>query len=86
MNEKMADTLETSLSFDSLRFAPELILCAAEELFWATWIDDPLPRQAGMNAKVRLHDTIKDLNRRQHPYVIQFKGDGTGTRVGWEYR
>jgi hypothetical protein len=63
-----------------------LVLCAAEELGWPEWFDDPLPRRAGRNPKTLLHDTIKDLNRRQHPYLIHFKGDGTGTRVGWEYR
>jgi len=64
----------------------ELVLRAAEELGWAVWFDDPLPGQRGKSAKVRLHDTIKDLNRRQVPHLIHFKGDGTGTRVGWEYR
>jgi len=63
----------------------ELILCAAEELSWAKWFDDPLPARHGKRAKPRLHDTIKDLNRRQMPHMIHFKGDGTGTRVGWEY-
>jgi hypothetical protein len=38
------------------------------------------------NPKILLHDTIKDLNRRQLPYLIHFKGDGTGRRIGWEYR
>jgi hypothetical protein len=33
---------------------------------------------------VRLHDTIKDLNRRQRRAFIHFVGDGTGKRVGWE--
>jgi hypothetical protein len=64
----------------------ELLLLTAEELNWPAWFDDPLPKQAGKNAKERLHDAIKDLNRRQTPHLIQFKGDGTGTRVGWEYR
>jgi hypothetical protein len=36
--------------------------------------------------KVRLHDTIKALNRHQAPYLVHFKGDGTGTRIAWEYR
>jgi hypothetical protein len=61
----------------------ELILSAAEELTWPFWFDDPLPGGSG-NPKGRLHDTIKDLNRRQKPYLVHFKGDGSGTRVGWE--
>ena len=63
----------------------ELVLGAAEEMGWVSWFDDPLPRRAGGNPKVRLHDTIKDLNRRQRPHFVHFKGDGTGRRVGWEY-
>jgi hypothetical protein len=63
----------------------EIILCTGEELHWPDWFDDPLPRRKGHNPKVRLHDTIKDLNRRQLGYLIHFKGDGTGMRVGWEF-
>ena len=62
----------------------ELILSTAEELSWPDWFDDPLPGASGVNRKLRLHDTIKDLNRRQARPVVHFKGDGTGTRVGWE--
>jgi hypothetical protein len=64
----------------------EIILCSAEELGWPEWFDDPLPGPAGTNPKMRLHDTIKDLNRRQKMPLIRFKGDGTGTRIGWEFR
>src|SRR5207244_12038017 len=44
------------------------------------WFDDPLPGEEGTDAKVRLHNTIKDLNRRQRTPFVRFKGDGTGTR------
>jgi hypothetical protein len=56
----------------------ELILCTAEELDWPNnWFDDPLPRRGKKNPKVHLHDTIKDLNRRQkQPYLLHFVGDG----------
>jgi hypothetical protein len=64
----------------------ELILLTAEELNWPAWFDDPLPKRSRKSTKERLHDTIKDLNRRQRPHLFHFKGDGTGTRVGWEYR
>jgi hypothetical protein len=64
----------------------ELILAAAEELRWPAWFDDPLPRRAAKNPKILLHDTVRDLNRRQTAYLIHFTGDGTGTRVGWEFR
>jgi hypothetical protein len=62
----------------------EMILRSAEELDWPDWFDDPLPRLAGINPKRRLHDTIKDLNRRQQTVLIHFKGDGTGIHIGWE--
>jgi hypothetical protein len=64
----------------------ETILRTAEELDWPIWFDDPLPHAAGMSPKVRLHDTIKWLNHRQTMYLIHFQGDGTGRRLGWEYR
>jgi hypothetical protein len=56
----------------------ELILSAAEEMGWPDWFDDPLPRRAGVNTKVILHDTLKDLNRRQIVPLVHFMGDGTG--------
>jgi hypothetical protein len=64
----------------------ELVLLTAEELDWPEWFDDPLPREGGRCPKARLRDTIKALNRHQTPYLVHFKGDGTGTRIGWELR
>jgi hypothetical protein len=64
----------------------EWILLSAQELGWPEWFDDPLPPRAGKKQKQRLHDTISDLNRRQRSRFIRFRGDGTGQRVGWEFR
>jgi hypothetical protein len=64
----------------------ELILASAEELQWPEWFDDPLPGGHGRDPKSVLHDTIKDLNRRQLESLVHFKGDGSGQRVGWELR
>jgi hypothetical protein len=64
----------------------ESVLVAEQEMGWPTWLDDPLPGRAGQCAKARLHDTVKDLNRRQLVPLIRFKGNGTGTCVGWELR
>jgi hypothetical protein len=64
----------------------DLVLRAAEELGWPPYFDDPLPRVLGMNPKVRLHDTIKSLNRYQKTAILHFQGDGTGTRIGWNFR
>jgi hypothetical protein len=62
----------------------ELILLAEEELNWPIWMDDPLPRLTGKNPKVRIHDTIKDLNRHHYESgLVHFRGDGSGTRIGW---
>jgi hypothetical protein len=72
--------------FDQPAENQEAVLLSAEELGWPRWLDNPLPFRVGRRRKVRLHNTIKDLNRRQTPYLIHFKGDGTGTRIGWEYR
>jgi hypothetical protein len=64
----------------------EIVLCTAEELGWTAWFDDPLPRTPGTNPKERVHDTINALNRNQKPYLVHFKGDGSGARFGWEMR
>lgn len=64
----------------------ETIISTGEELHWPAWFDDPLPRVAGLSPKVRLHDALKALNRHQLRPCVHFKGDGTGTRVGWECR
>jgi hypothetical protein len=85
ISESYRATLPEFLAF-ILGYAELIVLCSAEELGWPLWFDDPLPRQGGGRAKVRCHDTIKDLNRRQTPHLIHFKGDGTGMRIGWEYR
>lgn len=62
----------------------ERVLLAAQEQGWPAWLDNPLPKRRGGCPKKRLHDAIKNLNRRQRPRLVRFKGDGTGGRVGWE--
>src|SRR5215470_3202375 len=62
------------------------VLWAEEELGWRGWFEEPLARERGRNAKVRLHDTIKWLNQHPKLYLVHVKGDGTGMRVGWELR
>jgi hypothetical protein len=51
----------------------ELVLISAEELDWPEWFDDPLPRKNGHNPKTVLHDTIKDLNRRQAEWLVHLR-------------
>jgi hypothetical protein len=63
----------------------EKILMALEEEGWPPRIDDPLPPARKIDAKQRLHDTIKNLNRNQKQRLIRFMGDGTGQGVRWEF-
>lgn len=62
----------------------ETILAAFEEEGWPSSIDDPLPPQPEQDAKRRLHETIRSLNRHQKHRLLRFQGDGTGQRVMWE--
>jgi hypothetical protein len=55
-----------------------------EQNWTAEHIDDPLPRMGEENdedAKRRLHDTIKNLNRGLPRGTLRFRGDGTGQGV-----
>ena len=62
----------------------EAILAAFHEEGWPRRVDDPLPPQAGQDAKYRLHYTIHRLNHHQRQNLIRFFGDGTGQGVYWE--
>lgn len=64
----------------------EKVLNALQEENWPVRIDDPLPPNKKLDAKQRLHDTIKNLNRHQKKPLIRFMGDGTGQGVRWEIR
>ena len=61
------------------------ILSAFQELGWPARIDDPLPRAAGQDPKLRLGEAIKRLNRHQQQRLIRFRADGTGTGILWEW-
>jgi hypothetical protein len=59
-----------------------------EEGWVLAHIDDPLPLapwEKEKDAKRRLHDTIKNLNRGLPRGTIRFRGDGTGQGVRWQY-
>jgi hypothetical protein len=64
----------------------EKVLTALQEENWPVRIDDPLPPNKKLDAKQRLHDTIKNLNRHQKQRLVRFMGDGTGQGVRWEIR
>ena len=63
----------------------KLILATFQEFGLVAEIDDRLPGNSELDAKTRLHDTIKDLNRYMRPRLLHFAGDGTGQAVRWEY-
>lgn len=63
----------------------ESVLNAFEEEGWPARIDDPLAPQPDQDAKRRLSDTIKCLNRKHEFSLIHFRGDGTGEGVFWEF-
>jgi hypothetical protein len=64
----------------------ELVLAALEEEGWPPRIDDPLPPTSIIDPKVRLHDTIKALNRHHLHPILRFSGNGKGQRIQWAWR
>jgi hypothetical protein len=64
----------------------ELVLAALEEEGWPAKIDDPLPPTSGIDPRVRLHDTIKALNRHHLHQILRFRGDGKGQGIRWSCR
>jgi hypothetical protein len=62
----------------------DIIFAAFEEQGWPPSIKDPLPPQRGVNAKRRLSDAIKRLNRHQKQPVLRFFGNGYGDGICWE--
>jgi hypothetical protein len=65
------------------------LLDVFEEYGWVNpHIDDPLPPRNGEtedDGKRRLHETLKNLNRKLPAGTIRFRGDGTGQGINWEY-
>ena len=72
--------------FTQSALSQRLLLQALEEDGWAALSDNPFTGGGRINPKTRLHETIKSLNHNQKKNLIHFGGDGTGQRVGWEYR
>jgi hypothetical protein len=62
----------------------ECLLAAFQEQDWANRIADPLPKEAGLNRKKRLRETVKSLNQGHRLAVLCFHADGTGQGVRWE--
>lgn len=61
----------------------ELILLAFDEEGWPARIDDPLPPTDDIEPKLRLRDTITQLNRHRRTFGLRFHGDGNGRGIKW---
>jgi hypothetical protein len=57
------------------------VLDALQATAWTRHAGNPLPSQEGVNRKIQLKNTVKDLNHGQH--CIWFRGDGRGG-IRWE--
>jgi hypothetical protein len=62
----------------------EAVLEAFEAVGWPQRIDDPLEEVYGLDAKERLRETVKSLNRGLTQGTIRFHADGTGSGMCWE--
>lgn len=67
-------------------FCQEAILSAFEEEGWPPAVDDPLPPLLDQDPKRRLRDTLKSLNTNQANALLRFRGDGSGSRILWEFK
>lgn len=61
----------------------DVVLAAFQDAGWPEVIDDPLPRTPGIDARVRLHNTIKHLNHCHECRLIRFGGSCDGRGVRW---
>ena len=70
----------------SRRHAPNLqaLLVAFQKQNWKPCIVDPLSPAKASKANPRLHDAIKNLNKRLERTPLRFRGSGDGKGVRWE--
>jgi len=62
----------------------ERVLQAFQEEGWPVHIDDPLPARSDVEPRMRLHDTIKALNRAQQNHRLRFRSASNGKGICWE--
>jgi hypothetical protein len=60
----------------------ETVLAAFQEDGWPAHVDNPLSGDADIDARDRLHDTVRKLNR-QTNQLLHFSSDGNGQGVVW---
>jgi hypothetical protein len=61
----------------------EAILGVFQWRGWVRCVDVTLPKENGVNRKMRLHDAVKNLSRSVKPH-LRFHQEGNGNRVSWE--
>jgi hypothetical protein len=69
-------------TFQSPAENQELILAAFQACGWQCVIDNPLPREAGVDRQ--LEYTIRRLNRKQRARRLRFHVCDYGTKISWE--
>jgi hypothetical protein len=63
----------------------EFVLKAFENVNWVRRIDNPLPKDSGVDTSQQLRDTVRRLNSNQHNFQkLLFFRDGTGNGICWE--
>jgi hypothetical protein len=63
----------------------EIVLKAFENVNWVRRIDNPLPKDSGVDTSQQLRDTVRRLNSNQHHFQkLLFSRDGTGNGICWE--
>jgi len=60
----------------------ETVLAAFQEDGWPAHVDNPLSGDADIDARDRLHDTVRKLNH-QTNHLLHFSSDGNGEGVVW---
>ncbi len=64
--------------------AQRALLDVFEASGWPRTIKDPLSLGYAKNRKVRLHNTVQNLNRGLAEHSIRYRMDGTSKGVRWE--
>jgi hypothetical protein len=59
-----------------------MVLSAFQEDGWPDRIDSPLSGETEFDARNRLHETVKKLNRQMN-HLLSFFSDGTGQGIIW---
>jgi hypothetical protein len=70
--------------FHTPAYCQEMVLSALEKARWPIRINNPLPKDSGVDPIHQLRDTVRRLNKNQQNSKIFFARDGTGDGIRWE--